>query len=193
VKSRGQPTRVRDRMTRTVATTHPEVPVMAARELMRKRVLRHLPVVDQRGRLVGIITDRDLRQVIFMPALRNRVPEVGELLRRLTVSDIMIREVVVVKPGARIDEAARLMHERKIGALPVVERGRVVGIITESDILAAFEELLAAKGIRVHAPPPLARTLVRPLGRRLAEPSRYEYGLPVPDIHDPWADQGGEN
>ena len=166
---------------------------MAARELMRKRVLRHLPVVDQRGRLVGIITDRDLRQVVFMPTLRGRMPEVGELLRGLTVSDIMTREVVVVKPGARIDEAARLMHERKIGALPVVERGRVVGIITETDILAAFEELLAAKGVRVHAPPPLGRTLVRPLGRRLGEPSRYEYGLPVPDIHDPWQDQGGEN
>jgi CBS domain-containing protein len=193
VKSTGQPTRVRDRMTRTVATTHPEVPVMAAGELMRKRVLRHLPVVDQRGRLVGIITDRDLRQVIFMPALRDRVPEVGELLRALTVSDIMTREVVVVKPGAKIDEAARLMHERKIGALPVVERGRVVGIITETDILAAFEELLAAMGARAHAPPRLGRPLVRPLGRRLAEPSRYEYGLPVPDIHDPWADQGGEN
>ena len=193
MKSTGQPTRVRDRMTRVVATTHPEVPVMAARELMRKHVLRHLPVVDQRGRLVGIITDRDLRQVIFMPTLRDRVPEVGKLLRGLTVSDIMTRAVVVVRPGARINEAARLMHERKIGALPVVERGRVVGIITETDILAAFEELLAAKGARAHAPPQVGRTLVRPLGRRLAEPSRYEYGLPVPDIHDPWQDQGGEN
>jgi CBS domain-containing protein len=180
-------------MTRVVATTHPEVPVMAVRELMRKRLLRHLPVVDRRGRLVGIITDRDLRQVIFMPALRDRVPEVGELLRGLTVSDIMTREVVVVKPGARINEAARLMHEKRIGGLPVVERGRVVGIITETDILAAFEELLAAKGVRAHAPPRVGRTRVRPLGRRRAEPSRYEYGLPVLDIHDPWQDQGGEN
>ena len=98
-----------------------------------------------------------------------------------------------MRPGARINEAARLMHERKIGALPVVERGRVVGIITETDILAAFEELLAAKGARAHAPPQVGRTLVRPLRRRLAEPSRYEYGLPVPDIHDPWQDQGGED
>jgi acetoin utilization protein AcuB len=192
VKSRGQPSRVRDRMSRVVATTHPEVPVMAARELMRKRALRHLPVVDRRGRLVGIVTDRDLRQAVFLPALRGRVPEVGDLLRALTVSDIMTREVVVVKPGARIEEAARLMHERKIGALPVVERGRVVGILTESDILAAFEELLVAKGVRVHAPLPLGRGLVRPLGRRLAQPSRYEYGLPVPDIRDPWQDLGGE-
>lgn len=180
-------------MTRVVATTHPEVPVIAAREVMRKHVLRHLPVVDQRGRLVGIITDRDLRQVVFMPTLRDRMLEVGELLRALTVSDIMTRDVVVVTPGARIDEAARLMHQRKIGALPVVDRGRVVGIITETDILAAFEELFAAKGVRAHAPPHVGRTLVRPLGRRPAESSRYEYGLPVPAIGDPWLDQGGEN
>ena len=73
MKSTGQPVRVRDRMTRTVATTHPEVPVMAARDLMKKRGLRHLPVVDQRERLVGIVTDRDLRQVVFAPALRARL------------------------------------------------------------------------------------------------------------------------
>ena len=85
------------------------------------------------------------------------------------------------------------MHERKIGALPVVERERVVGIITESDILAAFEELLAAKGARVHAPPRVGRTRVRPIGRELAGPRRYEYGFPVPYLHDPWHDQGGEN
>lgn len=193
VKSTGQLTRVRDRMTRIVATTHPEVPVMAARELMRKRVLRHLPVVDPRGRLVGIVTDRDLRQVVFMPTLRDRVPEVGELLQRLTVSDIMTRAVIVVKPGARIDEAARLMHEKRLGALPVVERGRLVGIITETDILAAFEEFFAGKGARAHAPPQLGRTAVRALRSRLAQRGRYEYGLPVPDIHDPWEDQGAGN
>ena len=162
--------RVRDRMTRAAATTHPEVPVTAAAELMRKRALRHLPVVDPRGRLVGIITDRDLRQAIFMPALRDRVPEVGERLQALTVSDIMTRTVVIVKPGARISEAARLMHERKIGALPVVERGRVVGIITETDILAAFEELFAAKTVATHGatatrphPGPSPRTGTRPI------------------------------
>jgi CBS-domain-containing membrane protein len=166
---------------------------MAARELMKKRGLRHLPVVDPRGRLVGIITDRDLRQVVFMPALRARLANAAELLGAMTVSDMMTRKVVVVKPGATIAEAARLMHGRKIGALPVVERGRLVGIITESDILAAFEELLAEKGVRVHAPPRVGRALVRPLGRRLGEPGRYDYGFPVPDIHDPWHDQGGEN
>jgi acetoin utilization protein AcuB len=180
-------------MTRLVATTHPEVPVAAAAELMRKRTLRHLPVVDPRGRLVGIVTDRDLRQAVFMPALRERLPEVGECLQALTVSDIMTRRVVSVTPGARLGEAARLMHERKIGALVVLERGRVVGIITETDILAAFEELLAPKARTAHAPPRLGRTLVRPLGRRLAQSGRYEYGFPVPDIRDPWQDHGSGN
>jgi acetoin utilization protein AcuB len=185
--------RVRDRMTRTVATTHPEVPVMAARELMQKRRLRHLPVVDQRGRLVGIITDRDLRQVVFMPALRSRLARAGELLGKMTVSDIMSRKVVTVGPGATIAEAARLMHGRKIGALPVVERGRMVGIITESDILAAFEESLAVKGARAHAPPRVGRAQVRPLARRVAEAGRYDYGFPLFETRDPWHDYGGEN
>src|SRR5262245_25600382 len=167
-------------MPRTVVPTHPEIPVMAAREVMQKRGLRHLPVVDRRGRLVGIITDRDLRQVVFMPALRGRMAEAGALLRATTVSDIMTRAVVVVKPGARLDDAARLMHERKIGALPVVERGQVVGIITETDILAAFERMLAPRREAAHTPPRVGRTRVRPLGRRVADRGRYDYGLRVP-------------
>jgi acetoin utilization protein AcuB len=130
---------------------------------------------------------------VFTPTLRDRVPEVGELLQALTVSDIMTRKVVVVRPGARLDEAARLMRDKRLGALPVVERGQLVGIITEMDILAAFEEFLAEKRTRAHAPPKLGRTTIRPLGGKLAGRGRYEYGLPVPDVHDPWEDQGGGN
>jgi acetoin utilization protein AcuB len=188
-------TRVRDRMTRPIATIHPEIPVAAAADLMRTRLLRHLPVIDRRGRLVGIVTDRDLRQVVFRPAVRDRLRNVGELLRTLTVSDIMTREVTIVKPGARIDEASRLMHKHKFGALPVVERGRVVGIITETDILTVFEERLAATDARPpHTPPPLGRKqgLNRSGGNR-TEPSRYEYGFPIPDTGSPWQDRGGEN
>jgi acetoin utilization protein AcuB len=181
-------------MARLVATVHLEIPVPAAADLMRKRLLRHLPVVDRRGRLVGIVTDRDLRQVVFMAAVRARLPNVGQLLRTLTVSDIMTREVVVVKPGARINEASRLMHEHKLGALPVVERGRLVGMITETDILAVFEEYLAAKGVRPPpTTPPRGRTLVQSLRRNRPEPSRYEYGFPIPDAGSSWQDQGGEN
>jgi acetoin utilization protein AcuB len=188
------PMRVRDRMTRPVATVHPEIPVAAASDLMRRRLLRHLPVVDRRGRLVGIVTDRDLRQVVFRPAWRDRLRNVGELLRTLTVSDIMTRAVIVVKPGAKIDEASRLMHEHKFGALPVVERGRLVGIITETDILTVFEECLAAKGVRPpHTPPPRGGKRGQPLRRNRTEPSRYEYGFPIPDTESPWQDRGGEN
>jgi CBS domain-containing protein len=193
VKSTAPLTRVRDRMTRVVATTHSEVPVMAAREVMRKRALRHLPVVDQRGRLVGIVTDRDLRQVVFAPTLRDRAPRINELLQALTVSDIMTRNVVAVRPGERIEHAARVMRERRLGALPVVERGRLVGILSEVDILAAFEEFFAGRRARPHAPPRVGRTAVRPLRSDIGAGGRYEYGLPVPDIHDPWEDQGAGN
>jgi CBS domain-containing protein len=193
MRSPGLPMRVRDRMTRPVATVHPEAPVTSAADLMRRRLLRHLPVVDRRERLVGIVTDRDLRQVVFRPALRDRLRNVGELLRTLTVSDIMTREVIIVKPGARIDEASRLMHEHKVGALPVVERGRLVGIITETDILSVFEERLAATGVRPLPPPPLGRKRGQPLGRSRTQPRRYEYGFPIPDTGSPWEDRGGEN
>ena len=187
-----RPMRVRDRMTRPVVTVHPETPVAAAAELMRERLLRNLPVVDRRGRLVGIVTDRDLRQVVFMRAVRNRLPNVVQFLRTLTVGDIMTREVVVVKPGARIDAAPLLMYEHKIGALPVVDRGRLVGIITETEILAVLEERLAAEGVRLpRTSSPLGRRPVRPL-RSHPAPSRYEYGFPIPEPGSPWQDQGGE-
>ena len=194
MRSTALPMRVGERMARHVATVDPEVPVTAAADLMRARRIRHLPVIDRRGRLVGIATDRDLRQVVFSPAVRDHLSDLGQLLRTLTVSDIMTRKVVVVKPGARITEAARLMHEHKLGALPVVERGRLVGIITETDILAVFEERLAVKGVRPPpAPPSLGRTRVQPLRRNRPAPGRYEYGFPIPNAGSPWQDQGGEN
>jgi acetoin utilization protein AcuB len=134
--------RVKNWMTRPAATIHADALVRGAVDLMKTRRLRHLPVVDHGGRLVGIITDRDLRQVIFSPALQRRLPNLAEALKTLTVQETMTRGVVTVRPIGEIREAARLMHERKIGALPVVEGDRVVGILTESDVLRALQSVL---------------------------------------------------
>jgi acetoin utilization protein AcuB len=109
---------------------------------MRTRKLRHLPVVDRGGRLVGIVTDRDLRQVIFDPAVQERLGGRTEGLNRLQVREIMTWGIITTRPESHIREAARLMHERKIGALPVVEGGKVVGILTESDVVKAFVDVL---------------------------------------------------
>jgi acetoin utilization protein AcuB len=101
-----------------------------------------LPVVDHGGRLVGIVTDRDLRQVTFALALQRRLPKLSDALKTLTVQEVMTRGVVTVRPSAEIREAARLMYERKIGALPVVDGDRIVGILTESDVLRALQSVL---------------------------------------------------
>lgn len=138
---------VRDGMTRPVATVHSDALARGAAELMRARKIRHLPVVDRGGRLVGIVTDRDLRQVIFDPAMRERLGESAGVLADITVRDVMTWAVVTVRPGTEIREAARVMHEQKIGALPVVEGDRVVGILTEIDVLKVFRNVLEEGGL----------------------------------------------
>ncbi len=139
--------RVADRMNRGVVTVRADMPVRTAAEIMRARRIRHLPVLDHDRKLVGIVTDRDLRQVVFGPAIQARVGSVTDALAALTVRDVMTRGVITVRPGVEIGEAARLMYEQKIGALPVVEADRVVGILTESDVLRAFQDVLAEGGL----------------------------------------------
>jgi acetoin utilization protein AcuB len=134
--------RVADRMTRSVAVIRADALVHEAVEVMRTRKVRHLPVLDREGRLIGIVTDRDLRQVIFDPSIQERAGSLAETLGALRVRDVMTWGVITVRPGTGIREAARLMREQRIGALPVVEGDRVVGILTETDVLKAFEEML---------------------------------------------------
>jgi acetoin utilization protein AcuB len=88
------------------------------------------------------VTDRDLRQVLFDPAVQARLARATDALRGLTVREVMTWGAVSVTPATSIRDAARLMHERKVGALPVVERDRLVGILTERDVLATFREIL---------------------------------------------------
>lgn len=141
---------VQDRMTRNPVTVGCEVKVGAAAELMRVHKIRHLPVVDAGGKLVGIVTDRDVRQILFAPAMRNRTIDLGTLAEQITVEEIMSSPAITTTPYADLAEAAKIMHERKIGALPVVERGKVVGILSEIDVLKAFYEMA---GRRLEARP----------------------------------------
>jgi acetoin utilization protein AcuB len=134
--------RVADCMTRGAATIRPDALARGAAEMMRTRRIRHLPVVDGDRGLVGIVTDRDLRHVLFDPALPARAGQLGDILRTVTVRDVMTRAVVTARPEMPLREAARLMHERKVGALPVVTRGRIVGILSETDVLKTFSQAL---------------------------------------------------
>ena len=121
---------VRNGMSRPAVTVRQDADFQKALALMQEKKLRRLPVVDDDGQLVGIIVERDLL-VAAMRYLQSRV-EVG---------DLMTRNVVTVGPDADLNDVARTMLERKIGGLPVVEHGRLVGIVTESDIFRRFVEL----------------------------------------------------
>jgi acetoin utilization protein AcuB len=128
--------RVRDLMTPTPITVGPEMPMLQARERMREARIRHL-VVTEDARVVGIVTDRDIRLNLPSPATSLSVWEINELLARLTVGQIMSASVIVVDPDRPAAEAARIMTDHKIGALPVVDGTRLAGILTESDFVRA--------------------------------------------------------
>jgi acetoin utilization protein AcuB len=132
---------VRDVMNREPVTVTPETTLPEAVALASRRGIRHLPIVHE-GRLIGIVSDRDLKRAMASPAISLETHELTYLLNRLQMREIMTTEVITTGPTMPVEEAARLMVERKIGALPVTEGGRVVGIVTESDVLALFVSLL---------------------------------------------------
>src|SRR5438067_12706840 len=135
--------RVGDIMTAKPITVEPQTPMLEARQRMGEERIRHLVVV-QDGLVVGIVTDRDIRLNMPSPATSLSVWEINYLLGRLTVADVMSRSVIVVDSNRPVAEAARIMIDQKIGALPVMDDGGLTGIITESDFVrrAAREHAL---------------------------------------------------
>jgi CBS domain-containing protein len=134
--------RVEEVMTRSPLTIRWDRTIGVAWKLMKDRKIRHLPVLDDKGHLVGIVTDRDLRQVIFDPSLQEQLGNLPRALNILTVREVMTWGVVTVQPQTEIREAARIMHEQKIGALPVVRGDKVAGMLTETDVLKIFVKVL---------------------------------------------------
>ena len=130
---------VRDSMTRKVVFVGTETTAAEALALCREERIRHLPVVEG-GRLVGVISDRDLRSAT--PALGD--PARAEALQRIRVGDEMVREVTTAHPEDPIEHAATEMYEGKIGCLPVVDGDGLVGILTSSDIMRALAQLVGA-------------------------------------------------
>ncbi len=110
-----------------------------AMNLIRQQGIRHLPVVEGK-RLVGIVTDRDIRQASPSAATSLEIHELHYLLEKVTVNEIMTKKVVTVTPSTDVRDAAKLLLKHKIGGLPVVRGENLVGIVTETDILRAFLE-----------------------------------------------------
>lgn len=130
--------RVGDRAWCGIVTVSPAESLAAAAELMRRHRIDHLPVVE-RGALVGIVTATDLDAAAPSAATTLTVREVRDRLSRIPVSQAMTRDVIAVAPETPLAEAARLMRDRDLGALPVVRGDEVVGILTVSDLLAELQ------------------------------------------------------
>ena len=138
--------KVRDVMTKQPITIDPEAAVGTALDVMRSKHIRHLPVLDDAGALVGIITDRDLRHAAFAPAMQEylsvsahrRARQLGEAIGNLRVRDVMTWAVITTGPDAPLMYAALIMFESRVGSLPVLEGPRLVGLLTEQDVLKAL-------------------------------------------------------
>ena len=137
--------KVRELMTGAPITVSPDTSVFDARRLMLKERIRHLLVTDDR-RLVGIITDRDIRLNLPSQARSLSMWEVYYLLAKLTVGQIMTKSVIIIGPDREARAAAQLMLEHKVGALPVLDGEVLIGILTETDILRAFARVPEAAG-----------------------------------------------
>lgn len=143
---------VAERMTRNPITIAPDTPVADALKRMRVDGVRRFPVVEHKsGQLIGIVTEKELLYASPSPATSLSVHELHYLLSKLTVDQIMATELVTVSEDTPIEEAALLMIDRGVGALPVLRGEALVGIITETDVFRTFTELFAAReeGIRL--------------------------------------------
>jgi CBS domain-containing protein len=121
---------VKEKMTPTPITIHPNASLASARACLDQHRIRHLPALEE-GRLVGIITDRDIRSAASAPSLEQ-----------VKVADAMTRKVITVSPETQVQVAAKLMLTHRIGGLPVVKKGELLGIITETDLLNALVEIM---------------------------------------------------
>ncbi|UYN89549.1 MAG: CBS domain-containing protein [Anaerolineales bacterium] len=142
--------KVSDWMTKDVISVPSGTTLPEATALMREKHIRRLPVVEN-GQLVGIVTYGDLREANPSDATGLSIHEISYLLQRIGVEKLMTRKPYTVSPDTALTEAARLMLQHKIGALPVVKDGKLVGIITESDIFRAFMRLLDQEPVAVAA------------------------------------------
>jgi len=136
---------VKERMSRHPILVAPDASISEALNLMKKERIRRLPVIDKNGRLIGIVSDKDLLHASPSPATSLSVWEITYLLGKIKVEDVMTKKVITVTEDTPVEDAARIMADSKIGGLPVVHDSNVVGIITETDLFKVFLELLGAR------------------------------------------------
>ena len=136
--------RMRDIMTKNPLTVHSDTPIAEAKGIMRENNIRKLPVVD-RGKLVGMVTERMILEASPSPATSLSIHELHYLIAQMKVKDIMVRNPITISPDTTFEEALLLGQEKRIGAFPVVEEGKVVGIAMESDLVRFITSIWGAK------------------------------------------------
>ncbi|HEY5571893.1 MAG TPA: CBS and ACT domain-containing protein [Anaerolineales bacterium] len=141
---------VGDRMSHPVISINPDLPVVDALNLMKRERIRRTPVVKN-GKMIGIVSDKDLLNASPSSATSLSVWEMNYLLSRIKVKDLMTKKVLTVSEDTPIEEAARIMADNKIGGLPVMRADHIVGIITETDLFKILLELMGARepGVRM--------------------------------------------
>lgn len=140
---------VGERMSQPVITIPPDMSMLDALNLMKKEHIRRLPVVDKKGNLIGMVSENDLLHASPSDATSLSIWEVTYLVSKIQIKRIMAKEVIMVTEDTPLEEAARIMADNKIGGVPVVQEGKVIGIITETDLFKIFLELLGAREIGV--------------------------------------------
>lgn len=133
---------VKHRMVPNPVTVTPETSFSNAFQIMRQKEVHHLPVTDKRGKLIGIVTQKDLLHASPSSATALSVFEINYLLTKLQIKEVMTSPAITVLEDTPIEEAAQIMVKNDIGCLPVMHGDDMVGVITETDIFKAFVEIL---------------------------------------------------
>jgi len=121
-----------------LVTVSPDTSLRKAKEIIEEKKINHLLVVNKNGDLVGIVSDRDVKQSWASPATALSVHELNYLLSQLTVANIMVKKIITISPGTTIERAAHIMQENRINSLPVIDSEKLVGIITSSDVMGVL-------------------------------------------------------
>jgi len=129
-----------------LVTVPPDTSLVKARDLIAEKRIAHLLVVDKKEKLIGLVSDRDLKQSWASPATTLSAHELNYLLKQLTVDMIMAKKIVTISPGTTIERAACIMQENRISALPVIRDEALVGIITTTDVMGVLLQAIGIDG-----------------------------------------------
>src|SRR5450756_606673 len=136
---------IKERMSRHPITVTPDTSLFDALRIIRDEKIRRLPVLDSTGKLVGIISEKDLLYASPSPATTLSIYEMNYLISKIKIKELMTTRVITVEDDCPLEEAARIMVDNNISSLPVMSGGTLVGMVTESDLFKIFIDLLGAR------------------------------------------------